>query len=735
MTTAPMAALICRFLRAGSCSSIDTAVVHCLCERALLSAEMLHFLPSEVVAAAVFMAKTLARRLGKNATGTGNVLEASSIALVWTPTLQYYTGYSVAQLRPCVHALQHLLSQETYERTRLYSRTLLAKHHMLLPANSSTATFRRTWPAVSSSSSSSSCPSALLASNDTASSSRNSGDYRSLLFVLQDIVNSSEAGPTSTPTSTSLSLFGGASAGTAFSAPTSTATTAHISGVSGVSGGGGDARSHTAQPMQQVDRQLLALRRYQAYIPCILEHLCTTVVDAHATSLSLPPTWMSPHGGSSKSPVPGLSTGGKNQKPALAVGAPAADTFASPDLHGRACGIGDNLRLRLRPRGDSVQSSSATTAVVTYSAPAVSDASNTAMMAPPLGHNHVPSGRWTRSRSASSNTGGTSTKAHATSTGSGCAASSLSGDLDDCSTIATDRSSGVSTLASRSASTGSCDSANSASADSGGAGAGANKECASDSQGSSYSLVGCSHQHKHQQKQEQEQMMFRPITGPSTIFLSASASEDSQLTDPDSITPVPTMTHKSCSYVGKRRFADESPATSSAAYAGADTTTSFAVSSSSSSSTIFRPRREDVSANKREKQPAAEPTRSVFMWRLDDTAVVKQKYGLSLPAGELYRSAAELTVALLDATVRGCSRSAAASGADSASASCAAHHIDTSGLHQLDMVYSYEQGQGQGQQEPLELLDSVQHKYRSVYSKLVTCPPIFPNAPNRVSRY
>ena len=79
-----------RFTRAAGSLQKETALVHYLCELMLLHYEFLAFSPSMRAAAALNLARQTL---------------CLSPDLVWTPTIQYYSGYRAKDLERCVRLL------------------------------------------------------------------------------------------------------------------------------------------------------------------------------------------------------------------------------------------------------------------------------------------------------------------------------------------------------------------------------------------------------------------------------------------------------------------------------------------------------------------------------------------------------------------------------------------------------------------------------------------------------
>ena len=75
-----------------------------LCELSLLSARALALLPSQVAAASVYLASLLLLGGGGGGDGGGGGAEGLP-ACPWTPTLERYTGWSLAELQPAIAEL------------------------------------------------------------------------------------------------------------------------------------------------------------------------------------------------------------------------------------------------------------------------------------------------------------------------------------------------------------------------------------------------------------------------------------------------------------------------------------------------------------------------------------------------------------------------------------------------------------------------------------------------------
>jgi len=90
-----------------------------IAEKALLSSELLNFLPSMLAACCVFITRKYhepshggdpesGKTTGESSIG-GHDNRRFSTGKTWTPTLEHYTAYSHDDLRPCISALEQLL--------------------------------------------------------------------------------------------------------------------------------------------------------------------------------------------------------------------------------------------------------------------------------------------------------------------------------------------------------------------------------------------------------------------------------------------------------------------------------------------------------------------------------------------------------------------------------------------------------------------------------------------------
>jgi len=84
-----------RFSRAAQSNSKIHTLSKYLAELSLLEAKLLQFLPSMVAAASVYIARKMTHQ-----------------SPVWTSTLQYYSGYSAADILPCVQELNAVLKKQ-----------------------------------------------------------------------------------------------------------------------------------------------------------------------------------------------------------------------------------------------------------------------------------------------------------------------------------------------------------------------------------------------------------------------------------------------------------------------------------------------------------------------------------------------------------------------------------------------------------------------------------------------
>jgi cyclin B len=102
---------LCRFLRAAHADKTMMQLSCYVAERSLQEYSMVKFLPSEIAASAVYLARKSNRQRSP-----------------WSPTLLRYTGYDEADLLPCVEAMRVYLEDTRCEQkaiSRKYSSSKL----------------------------------------------------------------------------------------------------------------------------------------------------------------------------------------------------------------------------------------------------------------------------------------------------------------------------------------------------------------------------------------------------------------------------------------------------------------------------------------------------------------------------------------------------------------------------------------------------------------------------------
>jgi len=88
------------FLRRFSKAAGSEYRIHSLCkyfiEVSMVDVKMLNFYPSQIAAASVYISRRMA-----------------NMQQIWTPNLQYYTGYSVKDLEDCILTLNQVVIKST----------------------------------------------------------------------------------------------------------------------------------------------------------------------------------------------------------------------------------------------------------------------------------------------------------------------------------------------------------------------------------------------------------------------------------------------------------------------------------------------------------------------------------------------------------------------------------------------------------------------------------------------